>query len=215
MEEEPLERYSFGERVVHGAAALCFVYLLVTGLALFVPLLYWLATLVGGGVVARAWHPWVGLAYVATLAAMYGFWRRDMRLTSLDRDWSRALVSYIRNEDARVPPAGRFNAGQKQFFWAMIASGGLLLVSGLVLWVPHWIGPRWRLVNEVAIVVHVVAALASIGLFIVHVYMGTAVVRGSFTAIVSGRVSPAWARAHHLAWYREARGERPPSAERG
>ena len=27
---------------------------------------------------------------------------------------------YVRNEDARVPAAGRFNYGQKQLFWVMV-----------------------------------------------------------------------------------------------
>ncbi len=214
MAEESLERYTLVERIVHGVAALSFVYLLVTGLALFVPLLYWLAALVGGGVAARAWHPWVGLLYGATLVAMYGLWRRDMRFTPGDREWSRALASYIRNDDARVPPAGRFNAGQKQFFWAMNAAGLLLLLSGLVLWVPHWVLPRWRLLGELAVLVHVVAALAAIGLFIVHVYMGTAVVRGSLSAIVHGRVPRRWAEAHHADWYRQVTAQAPPPVER-
>lgn len=198
-----IERYSLFERLVHGLATVAFVYLLVTGLALFTPLLYWLAALVGGGGVARAWHPWMGLVYAAVLVVMYGLWRRDMRLSALDRAWSRALKHYIRNEDAQVPPAGRFNAGQKQFFWGMLGAGALLLVSGVVLWIPHWVYPRWRLLGEIALVLHVVAALASIGLFILHVYMGTAVVRGSLGAIVHGRVSRAWARSHHLAWFQQ------------
>lgn len=215
MTMESLERYSLVERVVHGAAAMVFVYLLATGLALFTPLFYWLAALAGGGSVARAAHPWVGLVYTAMLVAMYGLWRRDMRWTALDRAWTRALGHYVRNEDARVPPAGRFNAGQKQFFWGMLGAGGLLLASGLVLWVPHWLGPEWRRLGEIAIVVHVAAALLSIGLFIVHVYMGAAVVRGSMSAIVTGRVSSAWARAHHPAWFQQLADRSAPSGLSG
>ena len=45
------------------------------------------------------------------------------------------------------------------------------------------------------------AALVTIGAFIIHVYMGTAVVRGGFTSIIRGEVSPAWAKTHHRLWY--------------
>jgi formate dehydrogenase subunit gamma len=48
---------------------------------------------------------------------------------------------------------------------------------------------------------HVSAALVSIGAFIIHVYMGTAMVRGGFTSIIRGEVSPAWARTHHRLWF--------------
>ena len=46
-----------------------------------------------------------------------------------------------------------------------------------------------------------IAALVTTGAFIIHVYMGTAVVRGSVTAIIRGEVSPEWAKTHHRLWY--------------
>ena len=49
-------------------------------------------------------------------------------------------------------------------------------------------------------------ASVSIGAFIIHVYMGTAVVRGGFTSIVRGEVSPAWAKTHHRLWYHRVTG---------
>jgi formate dehydrogenase subunit gamma len=49
----------------------------------------------------------------------------------------------------------------------------------------------------------VIAALATIGGFIIHVYMGTAMVRGGFTSIVRGEVTEEWARSHHRMWYEQ------------
>jgi formate dehydrogenase subunit gamma len=57
----------------------------------------------------------------------------------------------------------------------------------------------------------VAAALATIGGFIIHVYMGTAMVRGGFTSIIRGEVSTAWARTHHRLWYEQIM--KKPSAE--
>ena len=54
---------------------------------------------------------------------MFVLWRRDMRITDGDRAWRRAMARYVRNEDADVPPAGRFNYGQKMLFWLMAAGG--------------------------------------------------------------------------------------------
>ena len=62
-----------------------------------------------------------------------------------------------------------------------------------------------RLLREVAILVHPVAALISIGGLIVHIYMGTAAVPNAFRGMIQGWVTPAWAASHHPKWYHEIR----------
>lgn len=124
-----------------------------------------------------------------------------MRITAVDRRWGEAMDHYIRNEDEDLPPIDRFNLGQKYFFWVMLWACAALLLSGLVLWFPEKIPWNLRALRYAGILVHVSAALISIGAFIIHVYMGTAVVRGGFTSIIRGEVSPAWARMHHRLWY--------------
>jgi formate dehydrogenase subunit gamma len=199
-----LVRYSLGERLVHSAAAVSYVYLLLTGLAFWTPGLYWIATMLGGGFVSRAVHPVVGVAFAAIVARMYLMWRRDMRTTEGDRAWRKAMPAYVRHDDARVPPAGRFNFGQKQLFWIMVLGAAGLLVSGLVLWMPQAVPRAQRWLLEGAILVHAVSALVTIAGFIVHLYMGLAVVPGGLHAIVHGDVSEVWARHHHRTWYDEA-----------
>ena len=194
-------RYSMAERVMHWVAALAYMYVLATGLAFYSPHLYWIATILGGPATSRFWHPLVALLFVGTLLWMLVSWRADMRITAADRRWNAAMDRYIRNEDENLPPIGRFNIGQKYFFWAMLWAGIVLLVSGVVLWFPEWIPWSWRGVRFASILLHVSAALVTIGAFIIHVYMGTAVVRGGFTSIIRGEVSPAWARMHHRLWY--------------
>ncbi len=54
-----------------------------------------------------------------------------------------------------------------------------------------------------AILVHVACALITISAIIIHVYMGTAMVRGGFTSIIRGEVSQGWARMHHALWLRD------------
>ena len=50
-------------------------------------------------------------------------------------------------------------------------------------------------------ILHEIAALITIGAFIIHIYMGLFVVPGGFHAIVHGYVSRGWAKAHHRLWY--------------
>jgi len=115
--EDRILRYTLAERVVHWVAGLSYIYLLITGLAFWSPYLFWLADLVGGGPTARFGHPWMGLVWSVAIFWMYTAWREDMRTTPADRKWAKHVGDYIRNHDENLPPIGRFNIGQKQFFW--------------------------------------------------------------------------------------------------
>lgn len=194
-------RYTLSERVHHWLAALSYIYCLITGLAFWSPYTYWLAVLVGGGPMARFWHPWFGLFFFVSVMWMYKMWRGDMAITDVDLRWKAAIGHYIRNEDEDLPPIGRFNYGQKLFFWLMFYGIVLLLLSGIGLWFVESISWSWRWLRYLCVTVHVAAGLATIGAFIIHVYMGTAMVRGGFTSIIRGEVSPAWAKTHHRLWY--------------
>jgi formate dehydrogenase subunit gamma len=201
-------RYRFVERAMHTAAALIFLYVLLSGLAFWTPALYWLSALLGGGFVARMLHPWTGILFFAVLVWMLALWHHDMRTTDADRAWRRSMMRYIRNEDRGLPAAGRFNYGQKVFFWAMVWGTVLLLVSGIVLWFPDLVPRTAGIVRGLAVLIHAIGALLVIAAFIVHVYMGVFVVPGSVEAIVHGSVTTEWARHHHGAWAAEI--ERSP-----
>src|SRR5260370_28024661 len=95
-------------------AGISFLYLVLSGRALFTPRLYWLADVLGGGPTARAWHPWAGLIFMLAVLWMYKAWHPDMRTTEADRAWYRAVTHYVKNDDEDLPPIGRFNPGQKQ-----------------------------------------------------------------------------------------------------
>jgi formate dehydrogenase subunit gamma len=193
------------ERAIHWITALTYTYVLLTGLAFYSPHLYWIAAVLGSAPTSRFWHPLIAVVFLAGIVWMLQAWRADMTITAVDRTWGKAMDKYIANEDAGLPPAERFNLGQKYFFWVMWWAGLALLVSGLVLWFPEWIPWDLRALRSSAILLHEVAALITIGAFIIHVYMGTAMVRGGFTSIIRGEVSPAWARMHHRLWYERVR----------
>lgn len=202
-------RYTLSERIHHWFAGLSYMYCLITGLAFWSPYLFWLAIIVGGGPTARFWHPWFGLVFTASVLWMYKIWRSDLLTTDADRAWWKASQYYIRNEDEKLPPIGRFNYGQKIFFWLMFYGVILLLLSGLVLWFVESIPWSSRWLRYLAVAVHVAAGLATIGAFIIHVYMGTAMVRGSFTSMIRGEVSSTWAKTHHRLWYEQVTKKTP------
>jgi formate dehydrogenase subunit gamma len=202
MNDSRITRFTTTERVVHWLVALAFLYSALTGLSLWSPRLYWLSAIFGGGTTVRAWHPLGGVIFVAFFAAMFAAWRRQMRLDQDDRIWIRLAHRYAVHNYSGLPEAGRFNAGQKSLFWLQSIFALLLLASGIVLWFPEFMPRALRLA---AVLVHPVAAIASIGGLIIHIYMGTAAVPQAFRGMIQGWVTPLWAAAHHPKWYREIR----------
>lgn len=198
-----IERYTFHERICHWATAVAYSYCLLTGLALYTPHLFWIALALGGGPTSRFWHPLMGVAFAACAMWMHGMWRRDMSLTDADRSWMKGVRDYIENHDDLVVPQGRFNAGQKEFYWIMYYGAALLLVSGVVMWFPEYM-PIW--LRAPMVMLHECAALVTIGGFIIHVYMGVFLVPGGLRAMCTGYVTRGWAKAHHALWYKEVAG---------
>src|SRR5580698_2105485 len=181
-------RYSFHERVIHWLAGFSYIYLMLTGLAFWSPWLFWIAMALGGATVSRELHPWAGLIFVASTLLMYQMWGRQMKKVPSDKAFWDAVPHYVRNEDELVPSADRFNAGQKLLFWGF-------------LWCTHLVPWNLRYLRYAAVIVHPVSALLTIGLFIIHVYMGTAMERGAFGSVIRGDVSVGWARRYHRVWY--------------
>ena len=196
-------RYTFPERLIHWIAAGSYLYLLATGLAFWSPWLYWLATALGGGQISRMLHPWAGLIFVMSVFYMFKMWASQMHFTEVDRAWWKSLHYYITNHDDMMPPAGRYNAGQKTLFWSFFYAALLLLLSGLVLWFTEYVPWSLRWLRYAAVLLHAASALFTIGNFMIHVYMGVFAERGAFGSVIRGDVSLAFAKRYHPGWYKE------------
>ena len=200
MRKNELERFNYGQRVVHWVVALSFLLLMFTGLAFSYPSLTWLNTLLGGGAAARVIHPWAGIVFSVGLVFMFFMWVKNMFLNKGDREWLAAIKAYARHDRERIPPAGKYNGGQKIFFWLQILLGIFLLLTGIPLWFPEIYGSSLLVTMRF---LHFVMALGA-GLFlIIHVYLGTIAYPGTLGAMLWGSVSRGWARLHHPLWYKE------------
>jgi formate dehydrogenase subunit gamma len=196
-------RYPFTERANHWIAAFSYIYLLLTGLAFWSPALFWLAAVMGGGQLSRTLHPWVGLFFVYAVMRMYGYWAPQMRSTAVDEQWWKSIGNYIQNEDDKMPPAGRYNAGQKALFWSFFYAAMVLLLTGIVLWFPEWIPWNLRWLRYISVFLHPVTALFTIANFLIHIYMSVFAERGAFGSVIRGDVSLEFAKRYHPGWYEE------------
>ena len=203
-QQSMIDRYTVGERISHWVTAIAFLLLVASGLAFFHPSMFWLSNLLGGGTWARVLHPFLGVVmFVAFLQMAVRFWHHNV-LSGNDRAWLGRISDVIANRDERAPPIGRYNPGQKILFWLLLASMIVLLLSGIAIWQPYF--APWFGVGTIRLgaLLHAVSGLALILLVIVHVY-SSFWVKGSMDGMLRGKVTRAWARAHHPQWYEATR----------
>lgn len=208
VREDELLRHPVYTRFLHWMVAAFFILALLSGFAIYTPwLFHWLTPIFGGGPMTRLLHPWFSLGFVAVFTLQCLNWLQPMSWTRDDGRWLRRLSDYVANTDALEPEyVGFFNAGQKMYFWAIVGSAAVFLVSGIPLWFPAACG---RAAAAIGYVLHDVAALVMLVGFIVHVYEGTAAASGTFRAMARGTVEKRWAWTHHPAWYAAATGRDP------
>jgi len=158
-----LIRNTTAARINHWITGGCFVLLLLSGLAMFYPLLYWLSALFGGGQWTRAVHPWVGCVLLVSYAGLIVQFWRDNLWNRDDIAWMRAFRRVLQNEEEGVPELDRFNAGQEFVFWSMALLVPILFVTGIVIWDVYF-SPYTtiELQRIVVLVVHCVTAAAAI-----------------------------------------------------
>ena len=206
-----LLRHPVYTRVLHWFVAIFFVLSLASGFAVYSPWLYrWLTPLFGGGARTRLLHPWFGLLFDLFFFFQFLNWLTPMAWTAADRRWVKRLKEYTTHQH-RVEPedVGFFNGGQKIYFWLIVLSGVLFLITGLLMWFDDAI-PRW--VVAVSYIVHDLSALLMLAGFIIHIYEGTSHQPGTFHSMTDGTVTEKWAWTHHPAWYRAVTGRDPREA---
>src|SRR5215468_5934260 len=202
-----IDRYTRGARVNHWITAISLVLLALSGLALFHPSLYSLTDLFGGGPTTRMIHPWIGVVLFFSFVGMFiRFWRLNLWEHS-DSVWMRKLRDVLadREEEDRdqvLTEVGKYNAGQKMVFWSMSLLIIVLISSGVVIWDQYFSQYTSVEQKRIAVLVHSVAAIVAICVWIVHVYAAIWV-RGTIRAMTRGSVTGGWAWKHHRKWLRE------------
>lgn len=203
-----VNRYTVGARINHWITATCLVLLAVSGLSLFHPSLFFLTALFGGGQWTRAIHPWFGVVLFFSFAGLFiRFWRANL-WKSEDNTWLRRIRDVLAGHEENLPELGKYNAGQKFVFWGMSLLIIILIASGLVVWDQYFAAYTTIEQKRIAILVHAMAAVIIICVWIVHVYAAIWV-RGTIDAMTKGQVTGGWAWRHHRKWLRELVSKRP------
>jgi len=198
-------RFSVWERILHWTTAISFVILAVSGIVMLFgryvllpvfgyELFSWLAIL------SKNLHNFVGPLFVICTALMILTFIKDNLPAASDLLWLRKGGGMFSGEHV---PSGKFNAGEKGWFWAGVTVLGIAVgVTGVILDFPQLVeGARASM--QLANVIHASAAVVFMALALGHIYMGTIGVEGAYESMRNGEVDETWAREHHEHWYNE------------
>ncbi|GGC78161.1 formate dehydrogenase subunit gamma [Undibacterium terreum] len=195
-------RYTPNERSNHWITAICFVLLAISGLSMFHPSMFWLSNVLGGGQWTRILHPFIGIVMFVSFAILVlRFWHHNM-LEPGDMQWMKQVDDVLNNREEKLPKVGRYNAGQKLLFYAMVICMAGLLLSGIVIWRAYFSLYFPIDIIRAAALLHSVCALVLILGIIVHIYAALWI-KGSIGAMTRGTVTYGWARKHHRRWFEE------------
>ena len=208
-----IERFTPFERIAHWTVAICFVLLAVTGLIMlfgkYVLLPVFGHTLFGWlSFLSKNVHNFVGPVFtIATLVVFFTFVRDNMARKG-DVEWLVRLGGAVGKEPVH---AGRFNSGEKLWFWIGVTLLGLIIAgSGLVL---NMLVPGiayTRGVMQIANIIHLVSAVLMLCFSLGHIYLGTIGMEGAYDSMRHGYVDDTWAKEHHDLWYDDIRTGKVP-----
>ncbi|MBM3376802.1 MAG: formate dehydrogenase subunit gamma [Betaproteobacteria bacterium] len=196
-----IKRYEANERLNHWATAILFILLACSGLAFFHPSFWFLSGVLGGGELSRFLHPALGVLMFLSFMIFALQKLSDNTIKDHDKKWLGQIGDVISNRDDNLPEIGKYNAGQKLAYWAMVLSMVLLMGSGLIMWREFFSHMFTVDTLRIAVIVHALSGFVLILTIIVHVY-ASIWVKGTIKAMTTGFVSRAWAKHHHPLWFK-------------
>ena len=199
-------RHRQATRLIHWAVALTFFIALISGMPIWTPVFRWMANLVGGLEAARVIHPYAGVAFFIASIFQFVHWLPDMHMRDDEKGWfGPKLLRYFNWEQEPAQEGGKYNGGQKVFFYMVNLAALGFLLTGIPIWFPMQF-PAW--LREICILLHDITFILALLSIIGHIYLGTAAEPGTFRAMTRGTVTRKWAQFHHPGWYREVTGEK-------
>ena len=184
------------EKVAHWTLVGSCVICMITGFGFMFRSLDILQRIFGWPNGAKTVHHFFGLVFFISLILTFLVWVKDCGFDSEDIKWFKVLGGYIIRTDQHFD-LYKFNPGQKIFFWYTIIFGGIVSVTGYIMWNPF----AWsRGTVQVSYPLHALSALMFAIGFIGHGYLGSWANPGSLSVITSGRVTKAWCEHHRPRW---------------
>ena len=202
--------FTLFNRIVHAIAAIAFLLLVPTGLIIM------FGTTFGGGAfvtACREIHAISTLLFIISVFPMFFMWVRWMFLHWDDIKWLMIVGGYLSKGNKPVP-AGKFNAGQKTWFWLATLGGVVMIGTGAVMYFQDFQLPGLTPllakygVSQIdflraSAIVHNVLGAAVTALFFVHLYMSIFAIKGAIHSIITGYKEEEEVEILHTSFYKK------------
>ncbi|MEO8202405.1 MAG: formate dehydrogenase subunit gamma [Betaproteobacteria bacterium] len=207
-------RFTAIERWTHWSVAISFSILGISGLVILFgkhillpvigyTLFAWLTILM------KNLHNFIGPLFIVSIFLMAIIYVRYNFPHARDLKWIAHMGGMFSGKEI---PSGRFNAGEKGWFWAgLVLLGTVMSISGLILLFPNF--DQLRATMQQANIVHAVGAVIFIAMSFAHIYLGTIGMEGAYDGMRHGYVDEEWAKEHHLLWYEDVKSGRTSTDE--
>lgn len=209
-----IERFTPFERSAHWANAIAFSILAISGLVMAFGK-FTIQPVIGGALfgaftyILKNLHNFAGPVFAVSLVVVIFTFVKDNLPRKGDLNWLLRGGGLLSGNE---PTSHRFNAGEKIIFWLGVFAFGLVVVaSGLVLdkLVPGLLYERSTM--QVANMVHGVATMGMMALFMGHIYLGTIGMQGAYQGMRTGYVDETWAKEHHGEWLDDIKAGKIPA----
>ena len=209
-----IERFTPFERSAHWTNAIAFVVLAVSGTVMAFgkffmqpiigdTLFGWLTYLLKNA------HNFAGPLFAVSLTVVFFTFLKDNWPSKEDFVWIIKAGGLFGGKEV---PSHRFNAGEKIVFWGgVFFLGAVVVASGFVLdkIIPGLVYERSTM--QIANMVHGVATVLMMAMFMGHIYMGTIGMEGAYKAMKTGYVDETWAKEHHELWHDDIQAGKIPA----
>ena len=199
---ELILRFNLNQRTAHWFAAGIFWLLGITGLILLygrfvlIPLLGAEGFSITASACKEA-HNLIGPLFLLAVLALLVLYIKDNFFNRGDITWMAKGGGMLGGHVS----AGRFNAGEKTWFWLVMIFGFSLCITGLIL--DFAVFGQGREIMALSHVIHGISAVLLISVSFGHIYLGTVGVEGTLEGMTTGYVDTNWAKSHHDQWYEE------------
>jgi formate dehydrogenase subunit gamma len=202
-----IERFSLAERWAHWTTAISFCVLAVSGMIILFgkhivlpvigyTLFAWLTAL------SKNLHNFLAPLFVVSLLAMIVIYVKDNLPEKGDLSWFAGMFAMFWS--GKHVPSGRFNAGEKAYFWiGVVALCITLSVTGVIMLFPNF--DQVRTTMQQANVIHAISAVIMILFALGHIYVGTIGVEGAYGNMRDGVTDETWIKEHHELWYNDVK----------
>lgn len=202
--------FSVFNRIIHTIAAIAFILIVPTGFIIV------FGTTFGGGEfvrISKDIHAIATILFVISVIPMLIMWFKDMLPTSDDIKWMMILGGYLNKRKDPIP-AGRFNAGQKMWFYVCTFGGIVMILTGAIMFFQDFkiefiisLGISQIDLLRGSAIVHNVLGMAVAALFMTHVYMSVFAIKGAIHSIITGYKEEEEVEILHSTFYKKLKND--------